>query len=203
MPVAAIQASTLTANRAMSGAAIANDDGRLTLESSTVTGNQAYVPCPDCVDFDPPGRGSAGISSFRGELRLRDVTIADHECAAALSPCEGGLVSSAGPAEITGSNTIIADNDGSDCGAYPSGALSLVVTGSSMDSDSTCPGFIVHGDARLAPLAENGGPTPTRAPLPGSPALDGVDGCFARDQRGLPRARSAADPCDIGAFEVQ
>src|SRR5205085_2298737 len=61
-------------------------------------------------------------------------------------------------------------------------------------------------DPRLGPLADNGGPTWTMAPQPGSPALDAVPlaNCPLRtDQRGQPRP----DPlypgaCDSGAVEV-
>lgn len=53
----------------------------------------------------------------------------------------------------------------------------------------------------LGPLAYNGGPTPTMALLPGSPAIDAGDTTAApsRDQRGWPRPLGAA--ADIGAYE--
>jgi CSLREA domain-containing protein/uncharacterized repeat protein (TIGR01451 family) len=66
-------------------------------------------------------------------------------------------------------------------------------------------------DPLLAPLANNGGPTDTRALLPGSPAIDAgplqiLDSCLATDQRGLPRANDGNGNgflnCDIGAFEA-
>jgi hypothetical protein len=60
------------------------------------------------------------------------------------------------------------------------------------------PRDIVVADPLLGPLADNGGPTETRAPQPGSPALGGGIRCRAADQRGVPRAA----PCDIGAVEV-
>jgi hypothetical protein len=58
-------------------------------------------------------------------------------------------------------------------------------------------------DPILGPLQYNGGPTPTRALLPGSPAIDAgtLTGAPAFDQRGLPRPSGAG--VDIGAFEVQ
>ena len=57
-------------------------------------------------------------------------------------------------------------------------------------------------DAKLGPLADNGGPTLTLALLAGSPAIDaGSDGnCSPTDQRGEPRP--AGLHCDIGAFEL-
>ena len=56
-------------------------------------------------------------------------------------------------------------------------------------------------DAMLGPLSDNGGPSPTHALLPGSPALGIVDRpllCRGTDQRGTPRPV----PCDSGAYEA-
>jgi hypothetical protein len=58
----------------------------------------------------------------------------------------------------------------------------------------------------LGPLADNGGPTATELPLPGSPLIDqgglpATAGCPLLDQRGRPRPSGPA--CDIGAVEVQ
>ena len=60
---------------------------------------------------------------------------------------------------------------------------------------------------RLGPLAMNGGPTPTHAPLPGSLALDAGDPAYvaepgATDQRGEPYARVVGDAIDLGAYEA-
>ncbi len=64
-------------------------------------------------------------------------------------------------------------------------------------------------DPLLAPLANNGGPTPTLHPLPPSPAIDtgdpappgsGGTACEAVDQRGA--SRPGGIRCDIGAVEV-
>ena len=54
-------------------------------------------------------------------------------------------------------------------------------------------------DSRLGPLANNGGPTDTRALGSGSPAINAGDPnlCFGTDQRGA----SPVGVCDIGAFE--
>ncbi len=67
-------------------------------------------------------------------------------------------------------------------------------------------------DPMLAVLADNGGPAPTRLPVPGSPLLDAIpaascqaDGAagILTDERSLPRPDSGAPTCDIGAVEVQ
>jgi hypothetical protein len=53
----------------------------------------------------------------------------------------------------------------------------------------------------LGPLTQNGGPTPTFALLPGSPALDaGDDLLTGTDQRGYPRP--SGQHGDIGAYEM-
>ncbi len=61
---------------------------------------------------------------------------------------------------------------------------------------------------QLSPLANNGGPTRTMLPLPGSPAIDAGDNlyCPVTDQRGFNRPidkLGAGSICDIGAVEVQ
>lgn len=61
----------------------------------------------------------------------------------------------------------------------------------------------IRDDPMLATLADNGGPTPTHALLPNSPARDAGDNILglASDQRGL--ARVAGAEADVGAFEMQ
>ena len=57
-------------------------------------------------------------------------------------------------------------------------------------------------DPQLQPLADNGGPTRTHIPAPGSPAIDEVriNACAGLDQRGVTRPQGAR--CDIGAVET-
>jgi hypothetical protein len=60
-------------------------------------------------------------------------------------------------------------------------------------------------DPMLGLLQDNGGPTLTRALLPGSPAIDAGNNAYATDwdQRGAPFRRIVNGTIDIGAFEVQ
>jgi CSLREA domain-containing protein len=126
----------------------------------------------------------------------------------------GGGVSSPN-AGIRLSNTILAENvdnggEAPDC-AGPIGSLGhdLVedVAGCTLGGAMT--GDLLGVSPDLGPLADNGGPTETRAPLSTSPAIDAGsptisgtddDACAASDQRGILRPQPAR--CDIGAFEI-
>lgn len=80
------------------------------------------------------------------------------------------------------------------------GAHNLVVTAA-----ATLPAGTLRSDPLLGPLQNNGGPTPTHALLPGSPAIDAGDNVTqtATDQRGNGYDRIVGMAADIGAFEVQ
>jgi CSLREA domain-containing protein len=104
------------------------------------------------------------------------------------------------------SGLVVGGNGTEDC----AGPGTLLSTGSNVDSDGTCHFNLDtdHSgvDPMLGPVADNGGPTATRALRPGSPAIDawsctGMD--FNEpsiDQRGA--ARPQGRTCDAGAFEV-
>ena len=106
-------------------------------------------------------------------------------------------------------NTLVADNDGRNCGANGS----WTSLGSNLSSDNYCaftaPGDMMNTAADLAPLGYYGGDTLTHALLPGSQAIDAGDnnGCPDNDQRGISRPvdgnNDGAASCDIGAFEAQ
>jgi hypothetical protein len=96
----------------------------------------------------------------------------------------GGGVGSSTPYRAT--NTIIAQNrarTGPDVEPSPAGTPNLI-----------------GSDPQLGPLQNNGGPTPTRALLAGSPALDAgtATGAPAADQRGVPRTGGV----NIGAYQA-
>jgi hypothetical protein len=95
-------------------------------------------------------------------------------------------------------NTLLASN-------VPLNCSGTIDAGHNLSSDGSC-GFTGIGslnniDPKLGPLADNGGPTPTMALLPGSPAIDAGDTSVApaTDQRGFPRPAGLA--ADIGAYE--
>lgn len=131
-----------------------------------------------------------------------------------------------GPGGVTLENTIIADNTaanglGDTTGApTPGPNVDGAVTSNGhnlLGVATEATGFTGTGDQTganpmLAPLADNGGPTQTMEPLPGSPALDaGVAAGAMFDQRGMPRTvddpsvanAPTSDGTDIGAFEAE
>jgi hypothetical protein len=96
-------------------------------------------------------------------------------------------------------NTILYGDVGQVFGLIIDGGHNICSDGSAQFTSPTSRNNV---DPRLAPLADNGGPTPTVALLPGSPAIDAGDDsvCPPTDQRGVSRPQGLA--CDIGAFEL-
>jgi hypothetical protein len=66
-----------------------------------------------------------------------------------------------------------------------------------LQDDMDCTPGITRVDPMLGGLADNGGPTMTVAPMPGSPALAAGSQCPPTDQRGMPRS----EPCTRRARE--
>lgn len=75
-------------------------------------------------------------------------------------------------------------------------------TGGDVDGPVTGKDNLIGGEPRLGALTDNGGPTPTMLPQPGSLAIDAIacDSASAADQRGVLRPQGFA--CDIGAVEA-
>lgn len=100
---------------------------------------------------------------------------------------------------VTMKNTLMAGNQPNNC------YYSFVSLGHNLDSGNSC-GFNATGDISntaplLGPLQDNGGPTPTHALLPGSPAINAGanSNCPLTDERGITRPQAGV--CDIGAYE--
>ena len=202
-----IAASTISGNSAdapgnASGGGLDMETGAVTVTDSTITGNSVS-------GGGDRGRGG-GIRAGSGTLTVIASTIADNQVTAPFG-MGGGLYTDGTPLVAS---TIIAGNasdTGRDCTMNdPASSLGDNIIG----SGASCLGF-QNGvnddqvgtnnapvDPKLGPLADNGGPTRTRALKPGSPAIDsGAPTMCAtrRDQRGVKRPKGNA--CDIGAFE--
>ncbi len=77
----------------------------------------------------------------------------------------------------------------------------VTINNANIDSDGSCLGFTITDNPQLGPLDNNGGPTFTHALLPGSPAYDTALGACPATDQ-----RGVTRPydtaCDIGAYEV-
>ena len=211
--VASIGGSTFSANLAVSGGAI-QDSGTLSMANSTLYGNTA----------GSGGGGGLAVSGSGAGAALTNVTVTANRANSGL----GGGIHVAGGDVLTLNNTLVAGNLGTTTpgpddltGAVASTSssnligvgtnLSGITNGAQGNQIGTAAAPI---NARLGPLADNGGSTLTVALLPGSPAIDAgssapaVAANLTNDQRGIGYARNAnggggALAVDIGAFEVQ
>jgi hypothetical protein len=168
------------------------------------------------------GNGTRGISIFNSSsnadrLSLANVTIANNAN-------EGiEVVAFASTTLLEYQNTLFTNNGGQgsiDARGNDAGLPGLSIVSLSHNLlDDTPTGVATHaaapGDLRntnplLAPLADNGGPTPTHALLVGSPAIDAGNSLLTIDQRGVARPAdlagvpnaSGGNGSDIGAFET-
>lgn len=168
--------------------------GSLTAVNSTITGNS------DTVDV-------GGGASVFNSITLVYSTVTDNtgtQGANLQLNSESGVLNSFA--------SIVASPHGStNCHQ-----ASTVSHGYNFSDDATC-GFTntaqgdrqTAGDPLIGALANNGGPTPTRAPNTGSPLIDAIptaacqaDGAtgITTDQRGVTRPQQGG--CDIGSVEV-
>jgi hypothetical protein len=179
-----------TAGGPGSGAAI-DDFGTLELESSTLAGNNG----PGLL-VQPGATATVRNSTLSDGLDfgLVDLGRASLFSATVAGNAGGGIDDANGSLALT--NTIVADNRGSDCtGPARSSDHSL-------DSDGSCGvGALGRVDPLLMPLSFDGGPTQTLALAPGSPAISGGDSavCPQEDQRHFLRP---SGECDIGAYQA-
>jgi hypothetical protein len=206
--------SAITDNFAHYGGGIGTEDvGRtleLTLIDTTVSGNTASADGGGLwVVFTTPA----------STVSLANDTITDNRCNTSGRTYRGGGLSVSARAVVSATlhNTLIAGNFNGPSGSTPddvrgdvnpSSSYNLLGDGDGMagledgvnhNQIGTAAGPI---DPRLAPLGSYGGPTPTFALLPDSPARAAGDpAAGGTDQRGLPRP--AGGPTDIGAFQSQ
>ncbi len=162
--------------------------GPLSVNSSTISSNRLGSPLTSYIYQRPPGYGGGIYSAAISPPQLVNTLVAGNFCSYQ-------------------SNVTIVRFEDDVFGSFSSQGHNLVgITNRSA-------GFIASNDlvgslagpldARLGPLADNGGPSFTHALLPGSPALDTGDdtvaAALATDQRGSPRF--SGPQVDIGAFE--
>ena len=204
-----ITSLTLTNGYAAAGGAILSA-GSLTLNRCTIAGNSVTS-----------GGGGGAIYNNLGSLTLNQCTVTGN-AANAGSGAGGGIFNLSGGAPVTLNQCTVSGNlagTGGGIGGFNLGSNNVtffnsIVAGNSAGSEpdisaNTTPVLLgsnlTSGDPLLAPLGNYGGPTPTRPPLVGSPAIDAGDdsatNTFASDQRDRPRR--SGPHVDLGAVEVQ
>lgn len=185
--------STLSGNSANGAGAAINNSGSggnatVSIHNSTLSGNSGVLE-------------GGGLYNNFAVARISSCTFSGNSVVT-----RGGDILNYGGVEI--SNTILnAQNSGSTGGNLFNLVGTVTSQGYNLTSDGgggllTAEGDQINTDPILGPLQDNGGPTPTHALLPGSPAIDAgtVIGAPAFDQRGVPRPQGVT--VDIGAYEA-
>lgn len=187
-----ISGSTFTGNEARAGGAIYNSFGLIEITNSTFDGNITTAI------NDNVGGTIQSSNSELGTIDLLHVTITDN----------AGYGLARGNATTTITGSILAGNAAGDC----TGFSMITSGGGNLTGDTTC-GLSGAGDQDdtdplLGPLGANGGPTATRVPTAGSPAIDAALAaeCPDADQRDEPRPTDGdgdgSAACDVGAVET-
>ncbi|MCW5799931.1 MAG: hypothetical protein KIT40_15650 [Nitrospira sp.] len=198
--------STIANNRANRAGGIQND-GRLNLRNSTISGNVVLSTLA----------GTGGIYQNNVAV-LNNVTITDNSGFGNNPDNRGGGLHVVSGTLTVITNSIIAGNHGNGGPNDCDGALSVGSKYNLIQNPNGCTipsqgaeTFRLNVDPRLAPLADNGGPTQTHLPqpIPSPPTIFDptahrftvVTGCETHDQRGVTRS-SSTGPCDMGAVEM-
>jgi hypothetical protein len=203
---ALVQGSTITQNTGAAG--LTSVLGRVTVVNSTISYNTS-----------PNGYGGGGLihalSAARDYLHISFSTIFENY---AYGTGDALATAWVAPGRVVIKNSILASPTRAStrvgtriCWISNDGAI--VSQGHNIGGDGSCsftaPGDVNNTNPLLAPIADNGGPSPTYLLPPGSPAIDAVplSNCtdisgnpVVADQRGVARPQGTA--CDIGSVEV-
>jgi predicted outer membrane repeat protein len=196
--------SLFLGNSAAGAGGAIHSEGTLRLTSSTVSENDAGIDgggiwasgsltMSDATIARNTAAGQGGGLSLHGEATLSFVTVAGNAAARG-----GGVHTTTSTVEI--GDAIVSGNEAAerrpDCAGQPVSRGGNVgrALGCAFDRATD----VTRVDPQLRALRSNGGPTPTMAVRPASPAVDAGGDCGGSDQRGAPRDRR----CDAGAYEL-
>jgi hypothetical protein len=186
---ATIKRCTFSNNFSSYGGGLAGFGGAVTVTNSTFTGNSA----------------DSGGSNLGGAILAFGLTLLDSTLSGNSAGSGGGLFAPSSSTLVR--NTIIAGNTAS---FGPDVAFTFTSQGHNLIGDGRDGSGYVSTDLvgttanpidpKLGPLQDNGGPTPTMALLPGSPAVDAGDSSElgVADQRGVVRSGGV----NIGAYQA-
>jgi hypothetical protein len=187
--------TTFSDNVARLGGAAQFYRSKLTLENSTLSGNEATAGLGGALLLD-----AMDVNGV-----MRNATFTGNRASAGLGYFSAAV---AGGFSFPVYNTVFANNVSNDGGSPMQCGFAAGVGANDVQwprnhvlggsPDTPCVGGIVFADPLLAPLAANGGPTPTAAPSPSSPLRNAGRNCPATDQRGTPRNSAQ---CTVGALE--
>lgn len=188
-------------NTRASGGGISFDSssGSMDVTNSTISGNvvDSFVAANEA-------NGGGIFFNHGASMALTNVTISGNSATGpSTNVYAGGIILNDPGATIRGS--ILAGNQAPsqvDCGQGDLVSLgdNLLGAVSGCGTAAASNDLVDVGSLQLAPLSNFGGPTRTRLPNSGSPAIDHGGVCPATDQRGL--FREPVAPCDAGAVEV-
>lgn len=210
-----LEKSTISGNKATIGAGMVDYGDSTFVDQSTFSANQAngngggiYSKTNTGIQNSTFSGNSAGASSGGGALYESGAAASFHYSTIANNHASfgGGVDADSGTPNsyIYFSSTVLSNNNGGNCAGS-----TLSSNGYNLSSDNYCSSvFTSVGDknnknALLGPLQNNGGPTLTHLPLPGSPLINKgyTDNHVQVDQRNAPRP--AGGKSDIGSVEVQ
>jgi len=169
--------------------------------------NSGTTHLANCNIANNSAVNAGGIDNLNAAiLSLANCTIAGNSATSS----GGGIYNNTGASAVL-ANTIVGTNTASNNASGPDVFGAITSLGYNLiDIPSGGSGYaptdLRNVNPLLSPLQNNGGPTPTMALLPGSPAIDAgsdalIPAVITTDQRGF--ARIANGNVDIGAFEVQ
>jgi parallel beta-helix repeat protein len=205
-------------------------NGSLTVQNSTISGNTTTNPGVNYLggggiyffgsastfliqnstiagNTSASSGGGIQLTSFAGTLTVQNSTITGNSATGQ----GGGIASYLGGGTITVVSSVVSGNDNtSGPDIFSSGTVnvnfSAIGSATGFTPSGSSGNNLAYGiDLKLGPLANNGGPTMTIAPLAGSPLINAGSNPagLTTDQRGPSFVRVFGTQADIGAFEVQ
>jgi len=186
-------ANSTFSNNAGGGLTVRGPAGSVLIANSTVSGNSGSI-CGGVNSTRPMTLANSTVAfntSFQASIG--GIPYADGICANISLDLQSSIVANNMANGAAGDLSTLA-------GTAVNGANSLIMATS---AGTTAPAGTQNSDPLLGPLANNGGPTLTRALQPGSPALASGNNAarLGYDQRGPGFARMTGEHVDIGAVQ--